>query len=499
VFKFLTRPCRTELPIISLREAVRHHEIQLNERVLMEKLVHGCLARLTGIPAVTDPKACGLAQRMRDRARLLAEFMGLSHTWELEVAALLTPIGYVTVPPQRTPKARANLPLQPPEQPILRQVPLAGSQLVRDIPRLESVAAALLYQAKHFDGTGIPDDDTAGLRTPLHAGLLKYVGDLLQFEQRGIHRNVALEQLKQGPGWYDPEILAAGTRCFRADVPQPREAGQPLPVTLGRLVVGHLLLADVETRSGLLIVSAGNRITETLLQRRHNFASMAGIKEPLFVAAASELAPKPPEESVTVTRPTFISRAGFPPAANPFSVPVLNWRPTELGSARSSRETPAYFSPAKTWLTSSWSSSACRKSRTCLLSVSPSSTGVLAMKRISLAAITQPAALSHFVTAPRSLVSVRKRDPMEPSGVSSASSGSMFWAPASMASPSGSRDFSVWVASTTPQRSKKKFMEPGCPSWPPLPNRWRMSGAVRFRLSVWHSTMTGTLCGPKPS
>jgi hypothetical protein len=70
--------------------------------------------------------------------------------------------------------------------------------------------------------------------------------------------------------------------------------------------------------------SAGNRITETLLQRRHNFASMAGIKEPLFVAAASELAPKPPEESVTVTRPTFISRAVFPPAANPFSVPVLN-------------------------------------------------------------------------------------------------------------------------------------------------------------------------------
>jgi hypothetical protein len=51
---------------------------------------------------------------------------------------------------------------------------------------------------------------------------------------------------------------------------------------------------------------------------------MAGIKEPLFVAAASELAPKPPEESVTVTRPTFISRAVFPPAANPFSVPVLN-------------------------------------------------------------------------------------------------------------------------------------------------------------------------------
>lgn len=324
VFKFLTKPCRTDLLITSLREAVRHHEVQLNERVLMEKTVHGCVAMLTEILAVTDPKAYGLAQRMRDRARLLAEFMGLSHTWELEVAALLTPIGYVTVPPELTLKARANQPLQPPEQLILRQVPLAGSQLVRNIPRLESIAATLLYQAKHFDGTGFPEDDTAGLRIPLHARLLKFIGDLLQLEQRGLHRNVALEQLKQRPGWYDPEILAAGTRCFRVDVPQPREAGQPLPVTLERLVVGHLLLADVETRSGLLIVAAGNRITETLLQRLHNFASMAGIKEPLFVDAASEPAAKQPEEPVTVTLPTFSSRAVIPPAANPFTIPVLN-------------------------------------------------------------------------------------------------------------------------------------------------------------------------------
>lgn len=324
VFKFLTKPCRTDLLITSLREAVRHHEVQRNERVLMEKTVHGCVAMLTEILAVTDPKAYGLAQRMRDRARQLAGFMGLSHTWELEVAALLTPIGYVTVPPELTLKARANQTLQPPEQLILRQVPLAGSQLVRNIPRLESIAATLLYQAKHFDGTGFPDDDTAGLRIPLHARILKFVGDLLQLEQRGLHRNVALEQLKQRPGWYDPEILTAGARCFRVDVPQPREAGQPLPVTLERLVVGHLLLADVETRSGLLIVAAGNRITETLLQRLHNFASMAGIKEPLFVDAASEPAPKPPEEPVTVTLPTFNSRAVIPPAANPFAIPALN-------------------------------------------------------------------------------------------------------------------------------------------------------------------------------
>jgi response regulator RpfG family c-di-GMP phosphodiesterase len=324
VFRFLTKPCGTELLVSSLREAVRQHDVLVSEREMMEKTVHGCVAMLTEILAVTDPKAYGQAQRLRDRSRQLAEFIGLHHLWELEVAALLSPIGYVTVPPALTLKARANLPLEPPEQLILRQVPFAGSGLVKNIPRLESVAATLLYQAKHFDGTGYPDDDVAGLRIPLHARILKITYDLLQLEQRGIHRNTALDHMRQRPGWYDPEILSVACRCFRVDIPQPKEAGKPLPVTLDRLAVGHLLLADVETRSGLLIVASGNTITETLLNRLQNFASMAGIKEPMFVDEASGPAPKEPEEPVTVTLPTFDSKADRTPQVSIATAPVWN-------------------------------------------------------------------------------------------------------------------------------------------------------------------------------
>ena len=39
------------------------------------------------------------------------------------------------------------------------------------------------------------------------------------------------------------------------------------------------------------------------------------------------------------------------------------------------------------------------------------------------------------------------------------------------------------------------------PGWPsePVLKMLRISGAVRLRLSVRHSTMTGTLCGANPS
>lgn len=324
VFRFLTKPCSTDVLVSALRDAVRQHELQVNERELMEKTVHGCVTMLTEILAVTEPKAFGQAQRLRDRARQLAQFLGLHHIWELEVAALLSSVGDVTVPPELTLKFRSNLPLLPAEQLILRQVPRAGSQLVKNIPRLESVAATVLYQAKHFDGTGFPDDDVAGLRIPLHARILKVVADLLQLEQRGMNRNTALDHLRQRPGWYDPEILSAACRCFRIDVPQPKEAGRPIPVTLDKLAVGHLLLADVETRSGLLIVASGNSITEALLQRLQNFGSMSGIKEPMFVDEASGPQPEAPEEPVSIGVPTLDSQPARAPSISIAKVPVWN-------------------------------------------------------------------------------------------------------------------------------------------------------------------------------
>ncbi len=324
VFRFLTKPCSTDVLVASLRDAVRQHELLVNERELMEKTVQGCVTMLTEILAVFEPKGFGQARRLRDRARQLALFMSPQHTWELEVAALLTRIGDVSLPPALLAKARANQPLLPAEQLILRQGPRAGSDLVKNIPRLESVAKTVLYQDKHFDGTGFPDDDVAGLRIPLHSRVLKVVGDMIQLEERGMKRNTALEQLRQRPGWYDPEILAAACRCFHVDVPQPKEAGRPKPIPLAELAAGHLLLADVETRSGLLIVASGNAITETLLQRLKNFGAMSGIKEPLFVDEASGPQPEDPEEPVTVSMPTLSPEEARVPQMSLTGEPALS-------------------------------------------------------------------------------------------------------------------------------------------------------------------------------
>jgi HD-GYP domain-containing protein (c-di-GMP phosphodiesterase class II) len=200
------------------------------------------------------------------------------------VAATLAHIGQVTVPPELVLKTRIGQPLNDRELEMLARVPAIGANLLAQIPRLEEVSKIILYQNKRFDGSGFPQDGVAGHDIPLGARLLKVLFDLAEVEVSGITRAAALEQLRGRLGWYDPEILNAVCACFKLAAPDAEQPAKP-PVALPfpGLRVGHLLMSDIQTSGGILIVAAGNRITPALIHRLRNFSSLSGIKEPIYV------------------------------------------------------------------------------------------------------------------------------------------------------------------------------------------------------------------------
>ena len=53
-------------------------------------------------------------------------------------------------------------------------------------------------------------------------------------------------------------------------------------VRVDELRVGMMLASDVHAKSGLLLVSRGNEVTMSLMERLHNFQRI-GIREPLVV------------------------------------------------------------------------------------------------------------------------------------------------------------------------------------------------------------------------
>ena len=285
VFRFLNKPCPPEQLAAALEDALRQHQLVTAERDLLENTLSGSLKVLTEILAMVEPKSFGQAETVRDHIRLLAHAMQINQTWELEVAALLAQIGCVTLPPELALKVRLGHVLAPKEQEMFQRIPAIGGSLLAHIPRLDEVARIILHQNKHFDGSGFPEGDLSGDRIPLGSRMLKVVNDLFQLETKGVSRSAALEKLRTRTGWYDPRILDAIGEAFKL-TSHDLASGDPSQrraVTFANLRIGDILVSDLETKDGVLIVATGNRITGPLLERLRNFSTLSGIKEPIHV------------------------------------------------------------------------------------------------------------------------------------------------------------------------------------------------------------------------
>jgi response regulator RpfG family c-di-GMP phosphodiesterase len=284
IFRFLSKPCPTEKLVETLEAAVAQHNLIVAERELLENTLGGSLKVLSEILALAEPKAFGHAEALRDAIRALANSMNLTPTWDLEAAALLSQIGTVTLPPELVLKSRLGHSLTLREKEVFARIPAIGSSLLAQIPRLEGVARAILYQQKRFDGAGFPEDSVAGESIPVGARMLKILVDLAQAESAGASRAEALEQLRARPGFYDPRLLDAVENQTKAGAVREQSPGpSAAAITFANLRVGNVLVSDLETKGGMLLVTAGNRITPMLIHRLRNFSSLYGIQEPIYI------------------------------------------------------------------------------------------------------------------------------------------------------------------------------------------------------------------------
>ncbi|HTD67357.1 MAG TPA: HD domain-containing phosphohydrolase, partial [Candidatus Limnocylindria bacterium] len=207
--------------------------------------------------------------------------------WELEIAAMLAPIGRVTLPPTVLMKERSGLTLSVQEKEMLVRVPEVGAELLEQIPRLENVAQIVRYQHKHFDGSGFPMTTPGGTAIPLGARILQVLSGLADLELKGVKGAPALHQMLQSGGRYDPDVLSAAGRHFEL-LPAANDPATPaISVRVQDLKVGHVLAGNVETIESLLVVVAGTALSPMLLERLRNFAALGSISSSVLVRAAA--------------------------------------------------------------------------------------------------------------------------------------------------------------------------------------------------------------------
>ncbi|MGB0670360.1 MAG: HD domain-containing phosphohydrolase, partial [Rhodospirillales bacterium] len=208
VFRFLTKPCSPEELSATIDKALAQHRLLRAEKDLLEKTLSGAVKMLVDILSMVSPEAFARSNVIRSWALTLVRALRLPSPWQVNIATLLSQIGWATVPPEVAHKALAQLPLEPAEAALIDAIPENTRNLVANIPRLEAVSKALYFQGKGLDGSGLPARvKPAPEEIPLVARLLKILNDLYDLSPHDRPSMGALNQLRAKTGVYDKRLL----------------------------------------------------------------------------------------------------------------------------------------------------------------------------------------------------------------------------------------------------------------------------------------------------
>jgi response regulator RpfG family c-di-GMP phosphodiesterase len=284
VFRFFSKPCPVDVLERGIEQGLRQYRLVTAERELLQKTLKGSIKVLTEILSLINPEAFGRSSRIKRTVKELASRMGVSELWQFEMAAMLSQVGWVILPEEALGKLYRGQALTDEESQLFRQHPMIASNLLSNIPRMEGVAEIILYQEKHFDGSGDPVDDRQGKTIPLGARILKAALDFDVLEVNGTPSHQALRGLKDRQGWYDPAVLQAMEAFLGGE---SRRTVKEL--SLRELTSNMILAEDIYTMKGQLLISKGQEVNAVLINRLMNFAKTTGIREPIHVSVSEDL------------------------------------------------------------------------------------------------------------------------------------------------------------------------------------------------------------------
>ena len=282
VFRFLTKPCNAQIFLTAVQAAAEQHRLITAEKEVLEKTLKGSIKALIEILSLTNPLAFGRAMRLKRHATELMAGVGVPLSWQIEVAVMLSQIGCVTLPAATNEKLYYGRPLDREEAEQTQRIPAVSLQLLGDIPRLEAVRAILQAQDHNFDGAGSPQRAAQGDSIPLGARILKLVMDYDTLDAGGVAPAVAIGTLQGRKGRYDPKLLDALARAKSQSASQ-----RVFELGLASIRPGMLLIQDVMSTTGLLLVARGHEVTPGLLYRLRNLPP-GSVREPLVASSPAE-------------------------------------------------------------------------------------------------------------------------------------------------------------------------------------------------------------------
>jgi len=272
IFRFLTKPCSPDALLSALNDGLGQYRLVTAERQLLQNTLRGCIQVLSELLALVSPKAFGRGEQGKALVSDIVQVLKLEGSWKYELAAMLSQVGCITLPPNILERRISGEKLSAEEEQIFLMHPEIAGNLLRNIPRLESVAEMVSGQE-----LPLADRPTPG------AMILKAALDFTDMTSTGISEDEALKRMRLQPKVYDVRVVNA--LCEALD---RRSRSEVQCLAISELREGMVLIDPVMSGKGTVLMQKGQVITSAALARFLNFGTILGIEEPIRVLVKLE-------------------------------------------------------------------------------------------------------------------------------------------------------------------------------------------------------------------
>ena len=278
IFRFFSKPCLPEDLEAGINDGIRQYQLITAEKDLLEKTLAGSVKVLVDILALGNPREFGRASLVRDWVRELKPVLEIKKLWMLELAALLAPIGTLTIPFEIREKQRKGETLSETEHELFVESVQAASKLISNIPRMDDVAKTIIHlNANYEEGTELPEN----------AYILGILYSILEETGTTNPSQNTFEHLEKNERVYHPDFFFKIKNYFLNDreVDDSQKYVEKVlsePVSL--LLPEDVLVDDVKRQDGKLILASGEKLTEAQIASLRNMHKLYTLVEPIKVS-----------------------------------------------------------------------------------------------------------------------------------------------------------------------------------------------------------------------
>jgi len=269
VFRFLTKPSPVDVMVRTLEVAMKQYSLVVAERELLRGTLRGCIKVLTDILSLVNPEAFGRSERVKRLATYVGKHIKLKSTLYLDLAAMLSQLGFVTLTDTVLDKIYKGVGLDPEEQQIFDMHPFVTAGMLSQIPRMDKVSDIIQHQNETLKTN--PDQ-------PMESRILKACLDYDSLTQQGLAKQDAIDSLRKNGELYDPMIIDVLERGTAGEEGYVRRQ-----IGVGELRPGMIMEEALWSTDEVHIVAQGTEVTETALLRIENFKKANRLSENVTV------------------------------------------------------------------------------------------------------------------------------------------------------------------------------------------------------------------------